>query len=183
MSEVIAIQFPDISGDATAYTAFVRNRSGALLNTGGDTITETGATGLWTFTLGEDRVVNTNYFVRIYSGVSEVPANLVYDGVLFSGQLLVDEEFQAPNVTLIRGVVGGSTTPTRTTFTASNVSTPATALNQWVGRVIIFNNDTVTAALRGQAAEITGSSNASLPLLTFTELTNTPVSTDTFTIV
>lgn len=94
MSEVISIQFPDISGDVSAYTAFLRADDGAgtLLNTGGDTIAETGATGLWTFTLTESRLPSMNYFVRVYSGTTETPANLVYDGLLLPAQTLVDKE-------------------------------------------------------------------------------------------
>ncbi len=183
MSETITVRFPDISGDVSGYTAFVRHgTTGALLNTGGDAISESGSTGLWSFTLAETRAENTNYDVAIYSGSSEVAANLVYDGILRAGLLKVDAQFEATNKTEIRGTVSG-TSPTTSTFTPSALSTEASVLNQFLGRILIFDNDTATAGLRGQATDITGSSAAALPLLTFTPLTTAPSSGDTFTIV
>lgn len=180
MPETISIQFPDISGDVSGYTAFMRSEAGALLNgAAGDAIAETGATGLWTFTLAEARIANTDYFVRIYSGTTETAANLQYDGILYRGQLLVDKP---ANPTLIVGTVGASS-PSTTSFTPSAVSPSGSALNQWNGRIIIFDIATTTAALRGQATDITGCSAAALPLLTYTALTTAPVSGDTFTIV
>lgn len=183
MSETIRVRFPEISGDVSGHTAFLRHPvTGALLNTGGDAITESGSTGLWSFTLAEARAANTDYHVAIYSGTTETAANLVFDGVLRSGLLLVDAEFEPHNKTFIRGTVG-ATSPTTTTFTPSAVSTAPSALNQWRGRILIFDNDTTTAALRGQATDITGSSADALPLLTFTTLTDAPASGDSFTIV
>ena len=48
---------------------------------------------------------------------------------------------------------------------------------------MIFDYDTTTAALRGQATDITASSASATPTLTVTALTTAPVSGDTFTIV
>lgn len=84
--------------------------------------------------------------------------------------------------TVIRGTVSG-TSPTTTTFTASALSPAGAASDQFKGRIIIFDNDTTTTALRGQATDITASSNASLPLFTYTALTTAPQSGDTFSIV
>lgn len=184
MSETILVRWPDISGDAGTFTAFLRHQSsGALLNTGGDAITEISSSGLWSFTLGEDRAENVNYDVAIYSGSSEDAASLLYDGILRAGLLKVDEEFEAGNATFITGVVGSATTPSKTQFTPSSLSTTATALNQLVNRILIFDNKTTTAAMRGQATVISGSSAAALPLLTFDELTGAPASGDTFRIM
>lgn len=186
MSEVISIRFPDISGDVSAYTAFMRSESGVLLNSGsggGDAIAETGSTGHWTFTLAEDRAANEDYYVAIYSGTSEVGDSLVYDGILHAGHSVVDEEFQPAKRTVIRGTVGALPAPTVASFTPSAISTAPSVLDQWRGRIIIFDNNTVTAALRGQATDILESSADALPLLTFTALTTAPASTDTFTIV
>jgi hypothetical protein len=182
MSEVISIQFPDISGDVSGYTAFIRNEAGALLNGVGDAITETGATGLWTFTLAETRAANTDYHVRIYAGAAEVPAELVYDGILYAGQTLVDKQFPAANKTLIHGTVG-PTAPGTTSFTPSSLTTGGSSTNQWIGRNIVFHNDTTTSGLRGQATDITAVSAAALPLLTFTALSTAPVSGDTFSVI
>jgi hypothetical protein len=176
MSETISIQFPDISGDATGHTAFIRDEAGTILDVGGAAITETGATGLWTFTLTGPRVSGVNYFVRVYSGATETAANIVYDGILYAGQTLVDKPFPPP---VIFGTVG-ATAPATTSFTPSAVWPAGSAANQWLGRILVFENDTTTAALRGQATDITAATAAALPLLTFTALTNAPVSGDTF---
>lgn len=184
MSETILVRFPDISGDAGTFTAFLRHQSsGALLNTGGDAITEISSSGLWSFTLGETRTENINYDVAIYSGPSEDAANLKYDGILRAGLLKVDEEFEAQNHTFISGTVGAVTTPSTTQFTPSALSTQMSVTNQLINRIIIFDNKTTTAALRGQVAVISGSSAAALPLLTFGELTDAPASGDIFKIV
>lgn len=184
MSETIYVRFPDISGDSSGHTAFLRHPvTGALLNSGGDAIAESGSTGLWSFTLAETRLENVNYDVGIYSGSSESAANLVYDGILRSGLSRVDAVFEPTNKTLIFGTVAASPTPTTSVFTAATITTAPAVLNQWRGRVIMFDNDTVTEELRGQATEILGSSADALPELTVTPLTTAPASTDSFSIV
>lgn len=85
--------------------------------------------------------------------------------------------------TVIRGTVGTGTTPSTTQLTPSSISPAGAAADQFKGRILIFDNDTSTAALRGQATDITANSNASTPLLTFTALTTAPASGDTFSIV
>lgn len=182
MAETISIEFPSLSGSVVAHSAFLRSEAGTLLNTGGDVITETGTTGVWTFTLAETRVAGTDYFVRIYSGSTEVAANLAKNGILYAGQTFVDKPFIAANVMVIRGTVGATPTPSTTAFTPSAVFPSSSVLNQWAGREIVFDNATTTVALRGQATDITGSSAAALPLLTFTAMTTAPVSGDTFSI-
>lgn len=179
MAETLSIQFPDISGDVSPYTAFMRSEAGALLNTGGDAIAETGATGLWTFTLAETRVSGSDYHVRVYAGSAESAADLVYDGILYAGQTQVDKPWKPP---IIKGIVG-ATAPSTTSFTPSAVYPAGTDLNQWVGRILTFDPDTTTAGLRGQSTDITGVSAAALPLLTYTALTTSPVSGDVFSIV
>jgi hypothetical protein len=183
MSEIISVQFPDISGDVSGYTAFLRNAAGTLLNAGGDAITETGSTGRWTFTLAETRAENTNYYVRIYSGSAEAAEKLAYDGILRAGFSLVDEEFEAPNKTLIRGTVGSATTPSTTSFTPSSLTTLGTIPGQWRGRILMFDNTTTTAGLRGRATIISDGTAAALPLLTYDDLLLSPANGDTFVIL
>ena len=84
--------------------------------------------------------------------------------------------------TVVRGTVSG-TSPTTTTFTSSALSPAGVAADQFKGRIIVFDNDTTTTALRGQATDITASSAASNPLFTFTALTTAPQSGDTFSIL
>ncbi len=76
------------------------------------------------------------------------------------------------------GTVGSAST---TTSIVTSSLTPAAAVtDQFKGRIVIFDKDTTTANLRGQATDITSSSSGGV--LTVTALTTAPVSGDTFTI-
>ena len=86
------------------------------------------------------------------------------------------------NLEVIRGTVSG-TSPTTTTFTPSALSPAGVVADQFKGRIIVFDNDTTTAALRGQATDITANTGAALPLFTFTSLTTAPSAGDTFSIL
>lgn len=81
--------------------------------------------------------------------------------------------------TMVLGVVGiGSTT---TDFAIASLSPFADINDQWAGRILIFNIDTLTPELRGQATVIV-SHGASGPF-TVQELTAAPQSGDTFIIL
>lgn len=71
----------------------------------------------------------------------------------------------------------GSTT---TSIVTSALSPSASANDQFKGRIVIFDKDTTTAALRGQATDITASTSGGV--LTVSALTTAAVSGDTFTI-
>jgi hypothetical protein len=95
---------------------------------------------------------------------------------------LVNGQMDSTNSdTVVRGTVGAASTTT--SIVTSAFSPSGAAADQMKGRIVIFDNDTATAALRGQATDITASSNASTPVLTVTALTTAPASGDTFTIV
>jgi hypothetical protein len=82
---------------------------------------------------------------------------------------------------ICRGTVGSGST---TTSIVTSAFTPGVgAAGQFIGRTVIFDANTTTTALQGQATNITGSTNASDPVLTVTALTSSPVSGDTFLIV
>lgn len=83
--------------------------------------------------------------------------------------------------TTLRGTASG--TPTTTSIPTSAMSPATSVADQVKGRIVIFDHDTTTAALRGQATDITASSASATPTLTVTALTTAPVSGDTFTIV
>ncbi len=71
-----------------------------------------------------------------------------------------------------------------TTSVVSSSCTPAGGVaDQFKGRILIFTNDTTTAALRGQATDITASSNSATPTFTVSALTTAPASGDVFVIV
>lgn len=83
--------------------------------------------------------------------------------------------------TTLRGTASG--TPSTTSIPTSAM-TPATSVaDQLKGRIVVFDDNTTTAALRGQATDITASSASATPTLTVTALTTAPVSGDTFTVV
>lgn len=81
-----------------------------------------------------------------------------------------------------RGIVTGTvTTGVTTTSIPTSVMLPAASVaDQFKGRIVTFDKDTTTAALRGQSTDITA--NTSGGTLTVTALTTSPVSGDTFTI-
>lgn len=114
------------------------------------------------------------------------------DQLTFTGAGRVDANIEAINndttsadnlarsaATIVRGTVdtGASTTSIPT----SSLSPAASVADQFKGRIVIFDKDTTTAALRGQATDITASSNTGT--LTVTALTTAPASGDTFVIV
>jgi hypothetical protein len=72
--------------------------------------------------------------------------------------------------------VGSSTS----SIVTSSLSPAASGANQFFQRIIIFDKDTTTVALRGQGTNII--SNTSGGVFTVTPLTAAPVSGDTFTI-
>ena len=79
----------------------------------------------------------------------------------------------------IIGTVGAAST---TTSIVTSSMTPAAAVtDQFLGRIVVFDKDTTTANLRGQATDITASTDGGV--LTVTALTTAPASGDTFTIL
>lgn len=76
------------------------------------------------------------------------------------------------------GTVGAASTTT--SIVTSSLLPAAAVIDQFKGRIVIFDKDTATANLRGQGTDITG--NTALGVLTVTALTTAPASGDTFTI-
>lgn len=79
-----------------------------------------------------------------------------------------------------RGTASG--VPTTTSIPTSACTPAGAAADQFKTRIITFDADTTTTALRGQATDITASSNSATPTFTVTALTTAPVSGDTFSI-
>lgn len=81
----------------------------------------------------------------------------------------------------LRGAVGSGST---TTSIVTSAMTPATgAADQLKNRIVVFDNDTTTAALRGQVVQITASSASATPTLTVGTMVAAPASGDKFTVV
>jgi len=77
--------------------------------------------------------------------------------------------------------VGTVTTGASATSIPTSAFTPAgAATDQFKGRILIFDHNTSTSALRGQATDITASTNASTPTFTVSTLSTAPSSGDTF---
>ncbi len=75
-----------------------------------------------------------------------------------------------------------SGTPSSTSIPTSACTPAGAAADQFKGRIITFDADTITTALKGQSTDITASTNSSTPTFTVTALTTNPVSGDTFSI-
>lgn len=91
----------------------------------------------------------------------------------------------AANVAYTMHVIGRGqvTSGATTTSIPTSVMTPVGSVaDQFKGRIITFDADTTTPALRGQATDITASTNASNPTFTVTALTTAPAATDTFSV-
>ncbi len=83
-------------------------------------------------------------------------------------------------------IIGGTVTTgaSTTSIPTSQFGIAAGSADQFKGRLIIFARFTTTAALRGQVAEITASTNSATPTLTVSPaLTATPASGDTFIVI
>lgn len=83
--------------------------------------------------------------------------------------------------TVVRGTV--TTGASTTSIPTSAFSPSGAAADQFKGRILVFDTDTATATLRGQATDITASSNSATPTLTVTALTHAPSSGDTFSVL
>lgn len=91
----------------------------------------------------------------------------------------------AANIAKTTRAIGRATAsgvPTTTSIPTSACTPAGAAADQFKTRIITFDADTTTTALRGQATDITASTNAATPTFTVTALTTAPVSGDTFSI-
>lgn len=105
--------------------------------------------------------------------------NMKSDALAISGSTESADRLERSTLAIVTGTVGVGSTAT--SLVASALS-PASVINdQFVGRIITFDKDTTTTALRGQATDITDYVHATLTF-TVTALTSSPASTDTFTI-
>ena len=95
------------------------------------------------------------------------------------GEAINNTELRGDRV-VVRGVISSGTT---TSLSTSYIEVGADDLDQFKGRIIIFDKDTLSVGLRGQATSITANDGADLPTFTVDALTIAPVAGDTFSIV
>ena len=91
----------------------------------------------------------------------------------------------AANLAKTTRVIGRGTAsgvPTTTSIPTSAFAPAGVVADQFKGRIITFDADTTTTALRGQSTDITASSAAATPVLTVTALTTAAVAGDTFSV-
>jgi hypothetical protein len=81
-----------------------------------------------------------------------------------------------------RGTVTGSGPPTVGNFYTSAFVPSGAVASQFRGRLVTFDADTLTAALRGQATNILSNTAEAAPLFGVSSLTTAPVSGDTFSV-
>lgn len=111
-------------------------------------------------------------------------SNVVDANVLrINGNAAAAANVEHTNQALCRGTVGSSSTTTSVITSAIASPSSLGASGQMIGRVMLFDADTTTANLQGQATNITANTTGSTPTFTVTALTTAPVSGDTFTIV
>jgi hypothetical protein len=116
---------------------------------------------------------------------TRLPAALTADGNIKADVLRINGSAESA-VRLSRStraiVTGTATTGGSTTTMVVSALSPASAVNdQFNGRIITFDEATTTAALRGQATDITDFDHGT-QTFSFTALTTAPASGDTFTI-
>jgi hypothetical protein len=119
-----------------------------------------------------------------------VPAH-VYDGFISgTGFTKVDlaavdgstggiTSFRRSLASIPEGTVGNGASTT--SIPTSSLAPSAVVADQFKGRIMVFDENTTTAALRGQMTDITA--NDSAGLFTVTALTTAPVNGDVFTIL
>lgn len=122
---------------------------------------------------------------EIQSGLATAAALTTVEGKIDTIDDYIDTEVSAINLrgerTVVRGTAAGGASTT--SIPTSAFSPAGAAADQFKGRIVVFDNDTATAALRGQATDITASSNSATPTLTVTALTTAPSSGDTFSVL
>lgn len=174
------------------FTIKYRLRNGTLISLTPETIT----------TLGTYQAPSANTNIRIKELNSADPTKGIYEVHFHDDQVAP----QGEHLELYVSVAGGKCQPyelsllqsdddltgygivdtdATTTSVPSSACIPSGAvLNQFIGRVMIFTKKTATAALRGQANIISGSTNLATPTFTFAAAwTTAPASGDTFKIV
>ncbi len=157
--------FGNPSGGATNATAIATGSYYVDLST-----TDTGTLGPL-FVMGTAATMDN--IVTIYNVVSANNAGLA---------ALPD----STNIAHSGGAIGRGTVTTGGSVTSIPTSafTPnGAAANQFAGRVVLFDFDTTTASLQGQAATVSASTNAANPTFTVTALTTAPVSGDKFSLI
>lgn len=105
MPTTVYVDMPDLSGEAGPFYLFLRSKAGALLNSGGDQLSEVQVsavnTGRWSATVAE--AWTADLVARIYEGSSESAAAIVWTGWLPNGETELRAEYPASTGGLTSG--------------------------------------------------------------------------------
>jgi hypothetical protein len=117
---------------------------------------------------------------NVGGSVNSVATTVSANVTAFNGDATAAANIAKTTRAIGRGTVtaGASTTSIPTSAFTPNGG----AADQFKGRIITFDADTTTAALRGQSTDITASTNAAAPTFTVTALTTAPSSGDSFSV-
>lgn len=110
--------------------------------------------------------------------------NMKADVLAISGSTVSADNLEESTEAIAYGTVDG-TGATTTSFLSSALTPDSSVNDQFNGRVLIFKDDTSTAALKGQATTISDYAHTSAEIGTFTvvALTTAPATGDTFVIL
>ena len=159
----------NLSGSVGSVTGAVGSVTG---NVGGNV---TGSTGSVVGAVGS---VTGNVGGNVVGSVASVTAVVSADITKIGSDTTALTAFKQAVLGNVVGTVGAASTTT--SIVTSSLTPAAAVIDQFKGRIVIFDKDTATANLRGQATDITAST--ALGVLTVTALTTAPASSDTFTI-
>jgi hypothetical protein len=165
------------TGTATQLTLATQTVGGAHTDGGFVQIDATNMKGVYRLDLS-DTIVATAGMVTIYLQGAANMAPCVLEVDVVADRDNRDARFhRAKNAIVLGTVTSGATT---TSIPTSSLDPAASATDQFKGRILLFDRNTTTANLRGQATDITASTSGGV--LTVTALSHAPVSGDTFTI-
>jgi len=139
----------------------------------------TGTVGSVTGAVGS---VTGNVGGNVVGSVASVTARVTANTDQINGDATAAADLAKSADTIVRGTCSGGTTATAVVGTLVNPSS-LTDVGQLIGRTIIFDGATTTAALRGQASNITNSTTGATPTITFTAMTSAPANGDTFAVL
>lgn len=144
-------------------------------NLSGSVGSVTGAVGSVTGAVGS---VTGNVGGNVTGSVGSVVAVVSADITKIGTDTTALTAFKRAVMGNVIGTVGAASTTT--SIVTSSLTPAAAVIDQFKGRIVIFDKDTATANLRGQGTDITAST--ALGVLTVTALTTAPANGDTFTI-
>lgn len=169
-----------VSADWTPATGDTKisKDGGSDANTSNNPAAVGSATAKWKLTLTSTEMQAKNIFLTIIDSATKVVEDQALVILTYghpSAAFPFDFNLPSP---CVEGVV--TTGATTTSIPTSSLDPAASATDQFKGRIVVFDRDTTTANLRGQATDITASTSGGV--LTVTALSHSPVNGDKFKI-